>query len=75
MNWYACEIYPVNDGWEHLLTVKQVFARIVKCGSGQDMYHSNSSDVRKFFDSWETAKKLAADKGWEGDFRDDPCVF
>ena len=82
MNWHVYEISPIDFRWEYLSTIKQVACSIVKGANEYIDQHLdlnvtdlNVTELQKFIDSWETAKRLAVDKGWEGDFREDPRVF
>ncbi len=73
MNWYAYRVTPIDLGWENLNTVKETIANL----SVQEDVETDidSEGIKLFLDSWENAKKLAKEKGWEGDFRHEPKVF
>jgi len=72
MNWYAYYIHPIDFGWENLKTVSQTVSDLAK----EDQYNDlNTEELQSFFQNWELAKESAIECGWEGDFRNPPCVF
>lgn len=78
MNWYVYDIIPIDFGWERLKTVKETLSLLADSDSNEfdaPKHDINDKTVRDFIDMWASAKEAAAAKGWEGDFRHNPCVF
>ena len=76
MNWHTYETSPIDMGWENLKTVQETITDLVERMKGSDRKNDiDPSDLNSFLRSWEGAKNAAAEKGWEGDFRHEPCVF
>jgi hypothetical protein len=76
MNWHVYELLAIDFGWEHVKTVKDTLLAIA---SGPDELNHpdglNAANAKAFLDAWESAKNAASEKGWEGDFRQEPSVF
>jgi len=72
-NWIAYQITPIDNGWENLKTVKDTIVDIVK--NEELSSDSVCGELAAFINNWNTAKSFATQKGWEGDFRREPCVF
>jgi hypothetical protein len=76
VTWIVYALGPIDWGWENLKTVAQTVAEIAKNSEEIEASNDvNAEGVRRFLDSWESAKEAAAEAGWEGDFRHAPYVF
>lgn len=77
MKFYTYAVPAIDLGWEHLKTVQQALVSIVDCPNifAESSLKIDLTEVNSFSAQWETAKKEAAQAGWEGDFRHDPYVF
>lgn len=79
MTFTAYEITPIDFGWETLSTVSETAAKL----GSEDAVSRVDGDPQSapfysldtFLADWETAKQLASEAGWEGDFRGEPRVF
>ena len=76
MTYFTYEVPPIDFGWEHLKTINETVvnfaARIASTVRKNDI---DTIDLTDFLDRWSRAKDAASEKGWEGDFRHEPCVF
>lgn len=80
MNFYVYNIHPIDWGWSNLKTVSQTISDFAKSKDMRDTPNPVPNDldeelIKSFLGMWEAAKEKAKEKGWEGDFRDEPCVF
>lgn len=66
---YAYHITPLDSGWEHLRTVRETFMDL------QEDAEYGVCSLWDFMNSWMDAGLAAIKLGWEGDFRNEPCVF
>ena len=78
LNTYA--VSPIDNNWDFLPTVKDVAKRIAIAHAAHAVEHGMGSSpfvitVDEFLGKWEAAKVAASEKGWEGDFRNEPAVF
>ncbi len=63
---YAYKIAPIDVGFDHLVSVDDYILYLAR-------YEVNR--LLDFISSWDFAKNLAIDAGWEGDIREGPFVF
>lgn len=76
---YVCP--PLDHGWHNLQTVADYAKEIGARDAENRAKHGRASldwceyTCQNFLSDWETAKELASQKGWEGDFKNDPVVF
>lgn len=79
MTWYVYELGPIDFGWEHLASVEETAARIggdeARASVAPHTVDISGPTVAEFLASWSSAQVAARDRGWEGDFRNDPVVF
>ncbi len=78
MSWYVYDIIPIDFGWENLNTVKETLSTLAAADGSEFTTKRNDINdeaVLEFIDKWASAKDAASAKGWEGDFRHEPCVF
>lgn len=79
MSWYAYGVGPIDWNWVRLKTLKETLTDIVNSNELDSFTDQDDGvavdEVRDFLSNWEAAKLLAAEKGWEGDFRVGPYVF
>lgn len=76
---YAYHIGPIDFGWQHLKTVAETARELggleAELLTHTEKYAIEEPDIAQFLDDWKTAKQMAGEVGWEGDFRHDPVVF
>ena len=70
MEWNVYEIAPIDIGWHHIDTVKETSLKLAKIPDNVGEY-----DLNSFLRLWQSAQFAAGSKGWDGEFRGDPCVF
>ena len=70
MMWKVYAIAPIDFGWWHLHSVEEVSAALSKAPDDSDGY-----GLESFLRHWQSAQFAAQKEGWEGDFRQGPCVF
>ncbi|GHC38546.1 hypothetical protein GCM10007291_45190 [Gemmobacter nanjingensis] len=70
MAFTAYSLAPIDFGWEHCPTVAEYTAML----KADDVMYGPEV-VEQFYADFQTAKDLARDVGWEGDFRGDAHVF
>lgn len=76
MSWIVYEVPPIDFGWHHLKTVKETAVAILEFDDrSTEELDVDSSAMDAFLQRWESAKYAARASGWEGDFRNEPCVF
>lgn len=75
MNWHVYCIPPIDFGWKHLKTIQEALSSLATAEYEEQQGEIDSREIREFIDKWEAAKEAAKNKGWEGDFRHEPCVF
>ena len=76
MTWHTYEISPIDFGWENLKTVRETAAALIQKGNPSTrMNDLDTTDLQVLISSWESAKEAAAQKGWEGDLRNEPAVI
>jgi len=63
---YAYKIPPIDVGFDHLVSVDNYILYLAR-------YEVNR--LLDFISSWDFAKNLALEAGWEGDIREGPFVF
>ena len=76
MSWHVYDLIPIDFGWEHVKSVKETLSAIAS--SHEEFNHPdglNTANAKLFLEAWESAKVAASERGWEGDFRQDPAVF
>lgn len=73
----AYYILPIDFGWEYLPTVREFADRLSGFDLDLKLGKLPYGDLRldKFVADFKEAQELAAQAGWEGDFRGDACVF
>lgn len=75
----AYHIAPIDFGWESLKTVagtvRKLSALKVEFAINDINEAAKVQDADRFLADWEAAKQMAREKGWDGDFRQDPVVF
>ncbi|MYM21931.1 hypothetical protein GTP46_04600 [Duganella sp. FT135W] len=76
---FVYESIPIDFFWEQLKTVSVTAGELALLDAAAKANGTNPSgafpDPAEFLKRWETAKDLAANVGWEGDFRNEPVVF
>jgi hypothetical protein len=77
MAWHAYEIPPIDINWRFLRTVDETARTVGAEDAAAEAGGATSEgpDIREFLASWESAKQAARDRGWDGDFRNEPVVF
>ncbi len=79
MKWHTYEISPIDIGWRSLNSVwdtaQQLGARSALTQAKADGDGEEGTTSSYFLEAWKSAKDAAGEAGWEGDFRNDPCVF
>jgi hypothetical protein len=68
-------IPPIDFYWEYVPTVKETAKKMLEQAELDDASNWMPSVIANFFANFETAKRIAKQVGWEGDFRGSPCVF
>ncbi|WP_312435441.1 hypothetical protein [Janthinobacterium sp.] len=76
---FAYHVAPIDFGWEDLQTVEDAAAKIGELDARavvtEVRHEVPRIGINEFLESWENAKKMAKQVGWEGDFRHSPGVF
>jgi len=72
MDFHVYGITPIDFGWEHCPTVADYYSSLAR---NEFEGYTDIDILKQFKSDFETAKKLALDKGWEGDFRGAAHVF
>jgi hypothetical protein len=76
MVWYAYAVSPIDIGWEHLPLAEEVTADIARQEAAEVVHeYPGAYGVLEFLSAIKEAKAEARKVGWEGDYRDAPCVF
>ena len=76
MAWKVYGIMPIDFGWEMLSSVEQAAAQIARTAAAEMVSgYGEPGAVERFLKSFQEARKLAVQVGWEGDFRQEPKVF
>ncbi|WP_052757368.1 hypothetical protein [Sphingobium chungbukense] len=77
MTWKAYAIIPIDWTWEFLPTVQEMAGRFAESDATQRVESVDYDPLYldNFWKHFELAKRLAAQEGWEGDFRQHPRVF
>lgn len=78
MNWIVYVCCPIDFGWSRLRTVSETIydlAAAALAPESEDPWDVDGVSVEQFLSDWGSAKEAAKGKGWEGDFRHEPCVF
>jgi hypothetical protein len=73
MSWHVYEIAPIDMRWDFLPTVESTSAEIKNQEDQTGREGDPASD--EFASAWEDAQDLAAERGWDGDFRSPARVF
>lgn len=72
MSWIAYQLNPIDFGWDYLPTVEEAAGKIAAAEIGDVMNGfpgGSGSPIAKFIADFDRARRLAHEKGWEGDFR------
>lgn len=80
---FAYEKQPTDFGWKRLKTLKETIKDLADSIPDEEKYsipyeeemENSVKDLTFFLSRWEEAKRAAAEKGWEGDFSEQPHVF
>lgn len=74
---HTYHITPVDNAWDHLITVSATAAFIGSRAARMKVMgdHPESPTLEQFLESWSAAQDLARQSGWEGDHRHEPVVF
>ncbi len=72
MTFFAYQLPPIDFGWDSCPTVEDYYATLAK-----DVFrgYARQENLNEFRDNFKTAKAMASDIGWEGDFRGEAHVF
>jgi len=78
MSFFYYQIGPIDWGWANLKTVEETALEL----GAHDVRERFSPEptlacptLEHFMGRWSDAQELASQRGWEGDFRNDPAVF
>jgi hypothetical protein len=76
MVWYAYAVSSIDIGWEHLPLAEEVTADIARQEAAEVVHeYPGAYGVLESLSAIKEAKAEARKVGWEGDYRDAPCVF
>ena len=71
---FVYSIMPIDFGWEHCPTISEFAGQIAKLAV-DNLPYGSEDDFNNFVKDFTTAKQLALEEGWEGDFRGEAHVF
>jgi len=72
-NFYTYRIEPLDFGWDFLTSVKEHLKDIVASIYSKAPLDTETP-INDFLRAYRSATETAKLIGWEGDFRNDPCV-
>jgi len=76
MNWIVYVCHPIDFFWPMLRSVRETASHLSEVDAEWDgPLLADSVGEGQFLSDWASAQEAANSKGWEGDFRHEPCVF